>query len=174
MNYLYNDSDTKEEIILKKVQGNSLTSNKINKNDIIVEGIDDIKVNIASCCNPIPGDKIVGYITKGYGINIHKCDCPNVFELHERLIDVRWNEVIQNKYSCIILVSASNDTNVLLDIISKTSNKDIKIQSINSLNSKECFMYELKVLIKNVDELNDFMNEIMTIPHIVKVERIIK
>ena len=90
------------------------------------------------------------------------------------MIDVRWNEVIQNKYSCIILVSASNDTNVLLDIISKTSNKDIKIQSINSLNSKECFMYELKVLIKNVDELNDFMNEIMTIPHIVKVERIIK
>ena len=174
MNYLYNDSITKQEIILKKAQNNTNTKNKINKNDVVVEGIDDIKVNIASCCAPIPGDKIVGYITKGYGINIHRTNCPNVFEFNERLIDVHWNFEIQNKYSTNILISADQDTDILLNIISKTSNEDIKVQSINSLNSKEYFMYEIKILVPDTEKLENFMNEIRTIPHIIKVERSIK
>lgn len=174
MNFLYNDTTSKQDIILKKVQNNPNVKNKVNKNDIIVEGIDDIKVNIASCCSPIPGDKIVGYITKGYGINIHRAMCPNVFELHERIIDVKWNYEIENKYSTNILVSADNDTNILLDIISKTTGTEIKIQSVNTLSARECFMYEIKLLISDIDTLKNFMNEIATIPHIIKVERSIK
>ena len=174
INLVFNETTSKQEIILKKVQNNTNVKNKINKNDVIVDGIDDIKVNIASCCMPIPGDHIVGYITKGYGINIHRALCPNVFELNERLINVHWNDEIQNKYSTDIIVSAENDNNILLEIISKTSNNNIKIQSINSINARECFMYEIKILIDNIENLENFMNEIRLIPHIIKVERSVR
>ncbi|MCI9433981.1 MAG: bifunctional (p)ppGpp synthetase/guanosine-3',5'-bis(diphosphate) 3'-pyrophosphohydrolase [Bacilli bacterium] len=173
MNIVYNDTATKQEIMLEKAK-NNVVKPKINKNDIVVLGIDDIKVNIASCCMPIPGDKIVGYITRGYGINIHRCNCPNVFEFNERLIDVHWNNSIINKYSASILVSADNDTDILLNIITKANNTEVKIQSINSLNAKEYFMYEIKLLVADTEKLENFMNEIRTIPHIIKVERSMK
>lgn len=173
MNIVYNDTATKQEIMLEKAK-NNVVKPKINKNDIVVLGIDDIKVNIAACCMPIPGDKIVGYITRGYGINIHRCNCPNVFEFNERLIDVHWNNSIINKYSASILVSADNDTDILLNIITKANNTEVKIQSINSLNAKESFMYEIKLLVADTEKLENFMNEIRTIPHIIKVERSMK
>ncbi len=173
MNIIYNDTITKQEIMLEKAK-NNIVKPKINKNDIVVEGIDDIKVNIAACCMPIPGDKIVGYITRGYGINIHRCNCPNVFEFNERLIDVHWNHNIINKYSASILVSADNDSDILLNIITKANNTEVKIQSINSLNAKEYFMYEIKLLVADIEKLENFMNEIRTISHIIKVERSMK
>ncbi len=174
MNVIYNDVATKQEVILKKAQTNQPIKNKINKNDIIVEGIDDIKVNIASCCTPIPGDNIVGYITRGYGINIHRANCPNVFELNERLIDVHWNFDIENKYSTNILITADSDKDILLGIITKASNMDIKIQTINSLNAKDYSLFEIKILITDTLKLDNFMNEINSIPHIIKVERSMK
>ena len=174
MNFLYKDMDTKEEIILRKAQNNTDSSAKINKNDIIVEGIDDIKINIASCCCPIPGDRIIGYISRGYGINIHRFNCPNVADLDERIIDVGWNIEIQNKYPTNILVTSDTYDNILLDVISKTSNTEIKVLSINSLKARDLYMFEVRVLIDNLSNLENFMNEILTIPHIIKVERSIK
>ena len=174
MNYLYKDMDTKEEIILRKAQSNNNVEAKVSKNDIIVEGIDDIKVNIASCCQPIPGDKIIGYITRGYGINIHRSNCPNVSDLNERIIDVGWNIEIQNKYPTSIIVTSDTYDNILLDVISKTSNTEIKVLSINSLKARDLYMFEVKVLIDKLSNLENFMNEILTIPHIIKVERSIK
>ena len=174
MNYLYKEIDSKEEIILRKAQNNNNIEPKISKNDIIVDGIDDIKINIASCCQPIPGDKIIGYITRGYGINIHRSNCPNVSDLNERIIDVGWNIEIQNKYPTSIIVTSDTYDNILLDVISKTSNTEIKILSINSLKARDLYMFEVKVLIDNLSNLENFMNEILTIPHIIKVERSIK
>lgn len=173
INVIYNDNSTKEDIILKRATTGEV-KNPIIKNDIIVEGIDDIKVNIASCCRPIPGDRIVGYITKGNGISVHRMVCPNVSELEERIIDVRWNQVIAKKYPTNILVHALDSKNILLDIISKTSNTDITVQSINTINSSDNFMYDITLLITDKDKLMKFMNDIKMIPNIIDVERIIK
>ena len=164
--------DKKEEIILKK------TSSKINvspniKNGIIVEGIDEIKVNIASCCNPIPGDDIVGYITKGNGISVHRIICPNISDLDERLIDVRWADTTNN-FSTTILVRTSDNKNTLLSIISKTSNFDIIIQSINNLNPKENYLLEITLLVDSKEKLDRFMDEINHIDNIISVERLIR
>ncbi len=173
INVIYNDNSTKEDIILKRATTGEV-KNPIIKNDIIVEGIDDIKVNIASCCRPIPGDRIVGYITKGNGISVHRMVCPNVSELEERIIDVRWNQVIAKKYPTNILVHALDSKNILLDIISKTSNTDITVQSINTINSSDNFMYDITLLITDKDKLMKFMNDIKMISNIIDVERIIK
>ena len=173
INIIFNDNDTKEEIILRKTQNKEIVAPVI-KNDIIVEGIDEIKVNVASCCKPIPGDRIVGYITKGYGITVHRMVCPNVSELEERIINVKWNDTVVKKYPTNILVHALDSKNILLDIISKTSNSDISVQSINSINTNENFMYEITVLVENKEKLVKFMNEVNTIPNILDVERAIK
>ena len=173
LNVMLTEEKSKEEIILSKVNSNVEVKTHI-KNDIIVEGIDDIKVNVASCCKPIPGDPIVGYITKGNGISVHRCICPNISEIEERLIDVSWNNVINKKYATNILVSALDNKNVLIDIISKTSSSDIIIQSINTVNSTDNFMFDIVVLTPNLERLNKFINDIEMLDKIIRVERIIK
>ncbi|MBS7020983.1 MAG: bifunctional (p)ppGpp synthetase/guanosine-3',5'-bis(diphosphate) 3'-pyrophosphohydrolase, partial [Firmicutes bacterium] len=103
LNIAQNDNDTKEEIILKKVTEREVRPVSI-KDDIVVEGIDSIKVNVASCCQPIPGDNIVGYITKGNGISVHRMSCPNVENLEERMLSVHWNDSVSKKYHTSLLI----------------------------------------------------------------------
>jgi len=173
INIIKNDEKTKEEIILDRVNSNQNT--KINvKNDIIVEGIDEIKVNVASCCKPIPGDRIVGYITKGNGISVHRSVCPNISEVEERLIDVKWNDEIDKKYSTNILVHALDNKNVLIDIISKTSSSDVIVQSINTVNSSGNYIFDIMVLVPNKEKLLKFINSLEMLENIIKVERFIK
>ena len=138
----------------------------------MVEGIDDIKVNIASCCKPIKGDRIVGYITKGNGITVHRMVCPNVSDLNERLIDVKWNDT-NKKYPTSLLIK-SLDNNILMNIVAKTSNTDITIQSIKSLSSGNDYIYQITVLVENKERLVKYMNDLNMIPNVLSVERLIK
>lgn len=177
INIIKSEEKSKEEIILDKVNSNEEI--KINvKNDIIVKGIDEIKVNIASCCKPIPGDRIVGYITKGNGISVHRSVCPNISELDERLIDVSWNDSIDKKYSTNILVHSiklNNDNkNILIDIISKTSSSDVVVQSINTVNTPDDYMLNITILVPNKEKLIKFINDIETLEDVTRVERLIK
>ena len=173
INDIYEENDTKEEIILRKTQDKEVNLDNI-KADVIVEGIDDIKVNIASCCKPVPGDRIVGYITKGYGITVHRMVCPNVESLNERIIDVHWNNKISKKYPTTILVHASEERNVLMDIIAKTSNSDISVESIKNIQTSDNHLYHITVLVDSKEKLSKFMNDINSIPNILDVERLIK
>lgn len=173
INIITKDNETKEEIILKKTQNKEVTLPHI-KNDIIVKGIDEIKVNIASCCKPVPQDDLIGYITKGYGITAHRLSCPNVANLDERMIEISWNEVTTKKYPTNILVHTIGNKNILLDIIAKTSNNDVVVQSINVLNSSDNNTYDLTILVDNKEVLTKFMNDIRSLPDILDVERNIK
>jgi len=170
INILTDSNDTKEDILLKKV----IKEEKIDlKNDVIVAGIDDIKISLASCCKPIPGDRIVGYITKGNGISVHRMVCPNISEIEERLIDVKWNE-LNKKYSTGILVRSEKHDNILLEIVAKASNNNINIQSINTHNNEDDIVFDLLVLVENKEKLSKFINDIRMIPNIIEVERNIK
>lgn len=173
INDLYEENDTKEDIILRKTQDKEINLDNV-KADVIVEGIDDIKVNIASCCKPIPGDRIVGYITKGYGITVHRMVCPNVESLNERIIDVRWNNTTTKKYPTTILVHASEEKNVLMDIIAKTSNSDISVESIKNIQTTDNHLYHITVLVDSTEKLIKFINDVNSIPNILDVERLIK
>ena len=174
-NVINNNNENKVDIILKKATNNANIKQTVNKNDIVVEGIDDIKVNIASCCKPVPGDRVIGYITKGNGISVHRSVCPNVSELEERLIEVNWNTKISKKYSTTLLIRASESKNILLDVVSNTSNSDITIQSINSLSqSKDEYVFEITVMVDCKESLVKFMNDINSLQKINSIERIIK
>jgi (p)ppGpp synthetase, RelA/SpoT family len=173
INIIYGQNETKAEIILKKTKNKEVAKSEVH-NDILVDGIDDIKVNIASCCKPVPGDGIVGYITKGYGISVHRSSCPNVSSLDERLIDINWNEETEKKYSTTIIVRAENETNLLLDIISKTSGSENTVQSIMNIAKGKSYAYEITVSVKNKENLQKFINDIDSMPNIIGVERVIK
>ena len=173
INLVNGDNDKKADLILKKTANKEIKEVNV-KNDIIVEGIDEIKVNIASCCHPVPGDRIVGYITKGNGITVHRMVCPNISELEERIIPVKWNNKISKTFPTTILVRASENQNVLLAIISKTANSDLSIQSINTMQSKGDYLFEITVCVPSKERLMKFMNEVSAIENIVEVERMIK
>ena len=169
---LEENKDTKEEIILRKTK-NKHVEKTILKNDILVEGIDNIKVNLASCCNPVPQDRIVGYITKGYGITVHRFVCPNVKELENRLVTVKWNYNLTNKYPTNIIIHASKK-DLLIDIIAKTTKSDVSIRTINTYNNKKDNVYEMTVLVNKKENLVKFMNDLKQMKDIIDVERLIK
>ena len=173
VNLITGENTTKEELLIKKTQ-NKEVSREIAKNDIIVEGIDDIKVNIASCCKPIKDDEIIGYITKGYGITIHRINCPNVSELQERFISVRWNSNTSKKYPTTLLLKSLDSKNMLFDIIAKTTNRNVVVESINNIKNNECYTCELTISVDNLEQLNKFINDLESIPNMLSVERLIK
>ena len=173
VNIITDDNITKEEIILNKTKDKEVVLPNV-KNDIIVRGIDDIKVNIASCCKPIHGDRIVGYITKGYGITVHRMVCPNVSELNERLIEVEWNDLITKKYPTSLLIKSLDNKNILIEVVAKTSNSDITIESIKSLSSGNDYIYQITVLVESKEKLTKYINDLRMIPNILSVERLIK
>ncbi|MDD3341083.1 MAG: bifunctional (p)ppGpp synthetase/guanosine-3',5'-bis(diphosphate) 3'-pyrophosphohydrolase [Bacilli bacterium] len=167
-------TDTKAEILLKKAQSSEIKKPHVSHADVVVEGATDIKVNIAACCKPLPGDDIVGYITKGYGITVHRSNCPNVAELEERIISVHWSEETDQKYQASLMVRASSEEHLLLDIIAKTSGNDNMIQNITNLAKGRNFAYEITILVPNDEVLYKFIHDIESMPNVVDVERLIK
>ncbi len=149
----------------------NIKANTNNKNDILVEGMGDIKVNLSGCCKPIPGDKIIGYITKGSGITIHRITCANISDLSERLVKVKWNNKTSKKYFTDIIVHTNTSDN-LLDIIAKASYNSIGIDSISTINKSEYKIYSITVLVENLDKLNKFIADLNKLPFTLKVERI--
>lgn len=170
INIITDSNDKKEDIILKKI----IKEENVNlKNDVIVAGIDDIKISLASCCKPVPGDRIIGYITKGYGISIHRMACPNVSDLEDRTIDVKWND-LNKKYSTGVLIRTEKSENILLEIVSKASNNNINIQSINTINNEDDIVFDLLVLVDGIERLSKFINDVRIMPKVIEAERKIK
>ena len=157
--------------ILTKINETSYKK-EINKDDILVEGIGKIKVSISNCCKPIPGDNIIGYITKGSGITVHKSNCKNIIDIDERLINVKWNENITKKYLTDIIVYTNTNDN-LLDIISLSSTNNIIIDSISTINKSEYKVYNMTVLVQNKDTLDKYIKDLNNLSFIKKVERYI-
>ena len=169
-------SKTVVEIIYPVKREVSLKKEEINKNnnaDICVSGIDNIKVNIASCCNPLPGDEIVGFITKTNGITIHSSDCSNVY-LQDRLVDVNWNKEIKNKYLTKIKVYTNNNSSHLADIISKLSSSGIVISNIltNIVDLK--YIYEIAFKVRNIEDLDNVIKNLLKLDYVSDVERVMK
>ena len=144
-----------------------------SKNDVLVEGIADIKVNLSGCCKPIPGDHIIGYITRGSGITVHRSNCKNIIDVDERLINVRWNDTAGKKYFTDLIIHTNTSDN-LLDIITKASLNNIIIDSISTINKSEYKVYSLTVLVENTEKLNKFMVDLTNLPFTLNVERMIR
>lgn len=144
---------------------------KINyKSDILVEGNSDIMVNIAKCCMPIKGDEIVGFITKGQGISVHKKGCSNVPDNSERVVDVSWNMDASNYYFTNIYVYVTAGFDLLVNIITEVGKLGCIIRSCNTKEFDNKTMYEINIRIKDKVELDNVMKNIRKIHNVIDVK----
>ena len=147
---------------------------KNNDNDILVQGIDNIRVNIASCCNPLPGEEIVGYITKGNGISVHRKLCHNLEYLDNRMINVKWNDTTNNRYIATIVIHANHDERAMKDIIQKASVSNIKIDDISKVSRYDEMVYEADVWVRDLTHLNNFIRDVNSLGYVYHTVRIIR
>ncbi len=143
-----------------------------NELDINVSGINDVKVNLASCCLPLPGDNIVGYITKNNGITIHREGCSNLIHLEDRIVDVRFNSVTKNRYLTCIMVSLKNNQNKLSDILSKISGKNLIVDSVSTIYKDNGLNYKISLYVLNLDSLNKLINDLLKLRYVKDVVRV--
>ena len=144
---------------------------KINyKSDILVEGNSGIMVNIAKCCMPIKGDEIVGFITKGQGISVHKKGCSNVPDNSERVVDVSWNMDASNYYFTNIYVYVTAGFDLLVNIITEVGKLGCIVRSCNTKEFDNKTMYEINIRIKDKVELDNVMKNIRKIHNVIDVK----
>ena len=146
-----------------------------NNNGIIVKGIDNCLVKLAKCCNPLPGDEIVGYITKGRGVSVHRTDCTNMNELiseGSRLIDVEWYQNANVAYTVDIEIYATDRSGLLSDIVKELGNRNIKLTGVNSKVIKnDIALTEVKLEVQSVDELNKTLKSLREVDSVYEVNR---
>ena len=150
-----------------------------NKGGIVVKGIHDVAVRFSKCCSPIPGDEIVGFVTRGRGITIHRTDCVNVLNMSEmdrsRLIEAEWQPTDNKgseKYMAEIQVYANNRTGLLVDLSKIFTERKIDMRSINSRTSKqEKATISISFEIGSKEELSSLVAKIRQVESVIDVER---
>lgn len=144
--------------------------------DIIVSGIDKVKVNLANCCNPIFGDEIIGYITKGNGISVHRRNCHNISMLENRILSISWNQEskLDKRYLTLLLIYSNTHENKMAELVQKTSMLNINIDSIKMANKSKEIVYELGVYVKGIEHFNKLVLELEKQTYIDKVERLMR
>ena len=148
----------------------------ISKTGIIVKGIDNCLIKLSKCCNPVPGDEIIGYITRGRGVTVHTKDCVNVkdlFKEEERIIDVYWAQENTNKsYNVEMTVFANDREELLGDIMRTAQQDDSKIVGVQAKSNKEkMVIIELTLEVKDIEAVNKIQRELGKIDSVYDVKR---
>ena len=144
---------------------------KSKDTDIIVSGIDKVKVNLANCCNPVYGDEIVGYITKGNGISVHRINCHNLEMLEDRTVDVSWNTTNNNKYLTCILVYSNDNKNHMLDLVQSLSMMSVSVDGIKVVPKGDNNVYEITCYVSGITQLNKINTALSKHKYIDRLER---
>ena len=177
------DKEHKKEItdeeVLEAVNGDAKPKIIGKKGGIVVKGIHDVAVRFSRCCSPIPGDEIVGFVTRGRGISIHRTDCVNIMNMSEmdrsRLIEAEWQVPDQKdgeNYMAEIKVFANNRTGLLVDISRIFTERKIDVRSINSrTNKQEKATISLGFEISSKEELKSLVEKIRQVESVLDVER---
>ncbi|MBQ1785550.1 MAG: bifunctional (p)ppGpp synthetase/guanosine-3',5'-bis(diphosphate) 3'-pyrophosphohydrolase, partial [Turicibacter sp.] len=144
-----------------------------NRFGIIVDGLDNVDLRIGKCCHPVPGDPIVGYITKGSGITIHHSECRNI-KTDGRIVPVEWDDEHKNYFNAKIKVTAQDRKNVLGDIIQKLTVLNTSITELNAVSANDTTIINLSLSVRHIDQLIGIVNAIKRIKDVFSVERIIQ
>ena len=171
--------DHKEEDIEEKLKELETTrtqkKTKPSNNGVIVKGIDNCLVKLSKCCNPLPGDEIIGYITRGRGVSVHRKDCVNIkdlFKEENRIIDVAWEKEQQASYNVNLTVLANDRLGLLADIMNVLSNTKANLVEINGKTGKDRIaLIDITIEIKNLDELNNILKSIRKVDSVYEVKR---
>ena len=168
---------TDEQVMEAAAEAKVLPVSK-SKGGIVVRGIHDVAVRFSKCCSPIPGDEIVGFVTRGRGVTIHRTDCINILNLPEserqRLIDAEWqNEETDGQlYTVEINVYANDRTGLLVDLSKIFTERKINLTSINVRTSKQgTASIDMSFDVHNNEELNSLIEKVRQVESVIDIER---
>ena len=166
---------TTEKIQRKDTQKMSIK----HENGVIIEGVNNLLIRLSRCCNPVPGDEIVGYITKGRGISVHRKDCPNVKvqqDQQTRLIDVDWEDTGNSKqqYDTELVVEGYNRNGLLNEVLNVINSITKSLNSVNGkVDSNKMATITVNIGIHNTEQLEFIVKKINQIPDVYSVRRVI-
>jgi len=165
INIIYRPYD---EVLAPKVV--KVTNKNIDA-DIIVNGIDKVKVNLAACCNPVYGDEIVGYITKNNGIKVHRLNCHNLDMLEDRTLEVSWNTNVNKRYLTTLLVASNTKENHMLDLIQVITQMNVNVDGIKTMGKDDNLVYEVECYVTGLEQLTKLILAVNKNDYVVKVTR---
>lgn len=167
-----------EENVEEKIE--ELKKQKENKrkpssSGVVVEGIDNCLVKLSKCCNPLPGDEIIGYITKGRGVSVHRKDCVNVKDLlteENRIIGVKWYEEAKENYNVTLEVLANDRKGLLVDILNTVKETKANLMGVSTKTTKERIaIMDIDLEVENIEELNKVIRNIKKVDSVYEVRR---
>ncbi|MGI6225130.1 MAG: RelA/SpoT family protein [Peptococcales bacterium] len=166
------ENDIARNIEIKR-QGKSAKGSQ----GVRVKNVDNVMIRFSRCCNPLPGDKIIGYITRGRGVSIHREDCPNIKlyfqEEPERLVEAAWDEAERSTFQVEIMVLALDRAKLTMDVINIINDAKIHINALNARARKNgSAVIDLKIEINNLEQLNALIEKIKRIKDIIDVKRV--
>ncbi len=166
---------------LSEMSGNKAEVSKKSKGGIMVKGIHDVAVRFSRCCSPVPGDEIVGYVTRGRGVSIHRTDCVNIINLpseeRTRLIEAEWQQPeddssTKERYTTEIQIYANNRIGMFVDISKVFTERQIDITSMNVRTSKQGKATIIMTFdIHGIEELNRLTDKLRQIDGVIDIER---
>ncbi|MEG2669136.1 MAG: TGS domain-containing protein, partial [Oscillospiraceae bacterium] len=154
------------------------TTGKPNQSGVTVSGVDNCLIRFSHCCNPVPGDKIVGYVTRGRGVAIHRTDCINIIHARsnevetERIIPVHWSDEPETRFQAILYITATDRSLLLYDTMATIGDMKISILNMNARQGKnDLAIIELTLEINDKDELNNVITRLKQVEGILSVVR---
>ena len=144
---------------------------------VVIDGLDDCLVKFAQCCNPVPGDPITGFITRGYGVSIHRRDCSNVPENialcdnKDRWVTVHWEQTVDTEFNANLRIIAHDQVNLLLKIATTLSNLHIPVHSINARDQENGAVLAMTVAVNSVEHLQYVIQKLRAVPGVDDVQR---
>lgn len=147
---------------------------KVSNLPVDVGGIKDLAINLANCCCPIPGDDIIGYITRGKGVTVHRKNCPNIVHLKERTIDVKWNDNLEfATYPVDIIINANDRKNLLVDLMNLFVSNKVSVSQLNAKSFPETMLasFTATIFVSDAKTLQDIFNSILNVKGVYEVKR---
>lgn len=157
-----------------EIKTTSTTGKSSSGNGVLIRGYDDFLVRLSHCCNPVPGDKIVGYVSRGRGVSVHCVDCPNVKNMEpERLIEAKWDDVISQNFLASLKIYCENKSGILAAVTTIISNMKISITGAYARSDADNGTAEITVMleVKSTDQVEDVIKKLKTLPEVIDVHR---
>ena len=157
-----------------EIKTTSTTGKSSSGNGVLIRGYDDFLVRLSHCCNPVPGDKIVGYVSRGRGVSVHCVDCPNVKNMEpERLIEAKWDDVISQNFLASLKIYCENKSGILAAVTTIISNMKISITGAFARSNNDNGTAEITVMleVKSTDQVEDVIKKLKTLPEVIDVHR---
>jgi len=166
------DEEDRQESIFNKLMGR--VRKKKPRGGVVVKGVDDILIRFGKCCQPVPGDSIIGYITRGYGVTVHRTSCVNALKISpERQIEVEWSTQNSEKYPVKIRIRSHDRVGLLADVVSNISKNEANILNAKTETMENKIVNSFFTIdVESTDHLDRILSSIKKVKHVLEVKRI--